>query len=187
MTDDVRSVPDADDPGGAFVAADAATLTREMVTILAAFGRYSTAQIAAAMGKPPEEIATVRQDPDVLDVIATLRALLPQPGQINELLMSDAERNIRWIRDVRDGKVDGIQLGSDGKTLMVRANMAKALLDRQVAKKVDVSVQGLRTVDITEYQRQRMRALVDGRDDTPPADHTRPPRTSRTDADYDLE
>jgi hypothetical protein len=101
--------------------------------------------------------------------------------------MSDAERNIRWIRDVRDGKIDGIQLGSDGKTLMVRANMAKALLDRQVAKKVDVSVQGLRTVDITEYQRQRMRALVDGRDDTPPADHTRPPRTSRTDADYDLE
>jgi len=187
MSEPIRTMPNADDPGGAFVVADAATLTREMVTILAAFGRYSTVQIATAMGKPPEEIAQVRQDPDVLEVIATLRSLLPQPGEINELLMSDAERNIRWIRDVRDGKVDGVQLGTDGKTLMVRANMAKALLDRQVAKKVDVSVQGLRTVDITDYQRQRMRALVEGRGVDVPTDHTPPPRTTRTDADYDLD
>lgn len=156
--DPERKLPDG--PAGELVPADRGTLTREMLTILLAFNRFSPDQIADTLGLPAATIRAMRSDPDVLEAIEMLTSLLPRPGAVNELLMSDAERNIRWMRGVREGRVDGQFLGNDDKTLRIRADMAKALLDRQVAKKVEIAPAPLREIDVTELQRKRMERLL---------------------------
>lgn len=155
-----RDTPDPENPGGQLVSADMETLTREMVTILCAFGRYSIEQIAQVTGRAAADVSALRNSPEVESAILTLKSLLPRPGDVHELLMSDAERNVMWMRELREGRVDGVTLGTDGKTLMVRANMAKALLERQAPKKVEVGPQTLRTIDITPTQRERMKSLL---------------------------
>ena len=177
-----RWMPEPDDPGGPLVKADDDTLVREMVTILASFGRYSNEQIGAVLNRPPEEVAARRETPEVLEAIATLRSLLPRPGDVNEALMSDAERNIRWVRNLREGIVDNVRIGTDAKTLAVRTSAAKMLMERQVAKKVEVVAPGLRTIDVTPQERDRMRGLLNApRRLEAPKDGNR----ALTDADFD--
>lgn len=176
-----RAMPDPERPGESLVTADEATLVREMVTILSAFGRYSPAQIAKVVGRPEEEILTVREEPEVQEAMLTLRSLLPRPGDVNELLMSDAERNIRWLRNLREGRVDGGVLGIDSKTLLVRARAAQLLLDRQVARKVEITAKELRVIDLTDVQRARMRKLLD----VPVAAEAKGDGRALTDADLD--
>lgn len=137
---------------------DAESLRREMLTILVAFNRFTPQQLQEALGLTPELIEAMRSDPDVVELIRDLRALLPRPGDVNELLMSDAERNIRWLRKLREGRFDHI----DPKLLRVRGRAAEVLLDRQVPKKVAVALDVTRTIDVTPAQVERMRALLGG-------------------------
>jgi len=135
---------------------DPESLNREMLTILLAFNRFAPAQLAAAFGLALDDVDRMRQDPDVVELVSDIRGLLPRPGDINELLMSDAERNIRWLRKVREGTFDKV----DAKLLRVRTDAAKTLLDRQVPKKVAVSIETTRAIDVTPMQVERMRKLL---------------------------
>lgn len=182
-----RKVPDPDRLNSAkLVPADGETLLREAVTILLAFKRYSRQQIAEMLNVSLERIAELGSDPEVQSAIDGLTSLLPRPGDIHELLMSDAEKNIRWMRDLREGRVDGVALGRDDKVLRVRADMAKALLERQVAKKVDISVKEVREVNITPIQRERMTKLLESPViDAAASDTPKPERTSMLDAEFD--
>lgn len=135
---------------------DPETLRREMLTILVAFNRFQPSQLAVALGATEDEIQEMRADPDVMEVVRDLRALLPRPGEINELLMSDAERNVRWLRKLREGRFDGV----NPRQLRIRARAAEVLLDRQVPKKVAVSVEAPPPIEVTALQVERMRALM---------------------------
>lgn len=142
---------------------DADSLRREMLTILLAFNRFSAAQLGEALGVGAQDIENLRSDPDVMELVLDLRGLLPRPDDINELLMSDAERNIRWLRRLREGQFDHV----DPKALRVRERAAEVLLDRQVPKKVAiVASAGPRELDITPRQRDRMKALMGEDDET---------------------
>ncbi len=136
---------------------DPESIWREMVALLLGFNRFSVEQLSNALGVPETEIETLRADPDLVQLVRDLRAVMPMPGEINELLMSDAERNIRWLRKVRDGLID-----DDPKRLRIRERAAETLLDRQVPRKVAVQVtdEKPRAIDITPQQHARMRALL---------------------------
>lgn len=167
------------------VPADDETLLREAATILLAFKRYSQAQVAAILQVGIERVIELGSDPEVQSAIDGLTSLLPRPGEINELLMSDAERNIKWMRDVREGRVDGQRLGADDKTLRVRADMAKALLSVQVAKKVDIAVKEIRAIDITPIQRERISKLLEAPIEVEASATPKPEPKSLLDAEFD--
>lgn len=183
-----RRTPDPENPAK-LVPADAVTLQREMVTILSAFDRFSAEQIASVLVLPLEAVKHLRRDPEVLDMIALLKSVLPRPGDLHELLMSDAEKNIRWLQRLRDGLVDGTKIDDRSATaLRVRARAAEVLLDRQVAKKVEIQATPIRTIDITDAQMERMRGLIgDGAvvqiEATPPPPNDTTPHQAFTDAD----
>lgn len=164
MTDDAQLVETASpvaagtkrDPR-AGLPSDPESLRREMVALLLAFNRFSPVQLSAALGLPPAEVDALRSDPDIAELAIDLRALLPRPGEINELLMSDAERNIRWLRKLREGRFDHL----DPKMMRVRARAAEVLLDRQVPKKIAIAVTDeRRAIDVTPAQVERMRRLL---------------------------
>lgn len=136
---------------------DPESIWREMMALLLSFKRFSVEQIAQAFGIPETEVETLVADPDVVSLVRDLRAVMPMPGEINELLMSDAERNIRWLRKLRDGLID-----DDPKRLRIREKAAETLLDRQVPRKVAVHVtdEKPRAIDITPQQHARMRSLL---------------------------
>lgn len=138
--------------------ADPESIWREMIALLLGFNRFSVEQIARAFGVEETEIETLRADPDLVQLVKDLRAVMPMPGEINELLMSDAERNIRWLRKVRDGLIN-----DDPKRLRIRERAAETLLDRQVPRKVAVQVEATqpRVIDVTPQQHARMRQLLD--------------------------
>jgi hypothetical protein len=136
---------------------DPESIWREMIALLLSFKRFSTDEIAHAFGVADSEIEALTADPDLVGLVRDLRAVMPMPGEINELLMSDAERNIRWLRKVRDGLID-----DDPKRLRIRERAAETLLDRQVPRKVAVQVADERpkAIDITPKQHARMRQLL---------------------------
>lgn len=136
---------------------DPDSLRREMLAMLLAFNRFTAGQLAEALGVSEDELARLREAPDVIELIRDLRCLMPRPGDVNELLMSDAERNIRWLRRVREGKFDHVE----AKLLRVREDAAKALLDRQVPKKLAVvSAERDTYIDVTPGQVDRMKRLL---------------------------
>ncbi len=136
---------------------DPASLRREMLTILLAFNRFATSQLSEALGLPADEVEALRSDPDIMELTRDLRAMLPRPGDINELLMSDAERNIRWLRKMREGHFDHL----DPRIMRVRSRAAEVLLDRQVPRKIAVAVTDDRhVIDVTPAQIERMRQLM---------------------------
>jgi hypothetical protein len=164
-TDAERTVPNPEDPAGPLVPADEDTLVQEMVALLSAFRRFSGGQIAIALHIPAERVVELQAQPAVQEMAEALRAILPRPGELNELLMSDAERNIRWLRGLREGRVDGEKLGTDAKMLRVRSRAAEVLFDRQVAKKAEPHSAPSRIIDISDVQLTRMRKLLGPPDD----------------------
>lgn len=122
---------------------------RQVVTVLLAFKRFSSPAIARALHVDVTAIEAVAAEPEVRDTAAALRRLLPKPRDVEEILMADAERNIRWLRRVREGKVDRERLGTSGRALQVRIDAAKALLDRQVPRRLSVMAPVRRVIDVT--------------------------------------
>lgn len=159
---DERLVPDRDAPGAELAPAPGELLTREAVMILSAFRRFSPAQIAATLRIGVEEVQAIRDDAECRDIIETLSGTLPRPGDLHDLLMSDAERNVLWLRKLREGRVDGDVLGTDAKTLAVRAGAARSLLERQIPKKVEVHAIPAREVTYTDEAYGRMSRLLQG-------------------------
>lgn len=143
---------------------DKETLWREAVILLLAFKRFSVAQIALALGVQPEAIEELRQQPETRETLVDLRRLMPKPRDVNDLLADDADRNVRWLKRLRQGRVDGVTLGTDPKTLRVRQRAAEVLLDRQVPRKVALAVtaNAPKTLDITPTHIERMRGLLEG-------------------------
>lgn len=136
---------------------DPESVKREMMALVLAFNRFPAEQVAAMFGESIEYVELMRADPDVRELLLDLRALLPKPGDINELLMCDAERNVRWLRKLREGAFDDV----DPKMLRVRERAAEVLLDRQVPKKVAVTLDtSTRAIDVTPRQVDKMRALL---------------------------
>lgn len=130
----------------------------EMVVLLLASGRFSVEQIANALCLDIELVEGVCDNPVSAQAINTLRAYMPTDGDAAAILANDAEANMQWMRNLRDGHIK-----DDAKMLQVRLNAAKTLAERQVAKKVDAPDTRPPARDVTPEQTERMTKLLTGK------------------------
>lgn len=127
----------------------------EAMLIVLAFDRYTIEQIADAFQIPAAMIEACMDDPVARGKVNDLRGMLPATGDVQTLLANDAERNLQWLQNLRDGNIRG-----DDKTLRVRARAAEVLLDRQIPKKVAEPVAAKVPRDVTPENMDRMRGLL---------------------------
>lgn len=99
--------------------------------MLLASGRYNVKQVAEATGLSPGYINTLKGSPLFRERIKFYQAKMYDSlmEQAVGAIMEDANRNIEWLRQSREGEVT-----DDPASLSVRARCATALLERQVPK-----------------------------------------------------
>jgi hypothetical protein len=145
---------------------------REAALLMIAFGRARLDEIAKAMNVDLTVIQELRRDPSAQSAIAATRRILSRARNATDLLAEDAERNILFLSQLRDGIVDGHVLDPlDPKFIRERREAAKILVERQVPKRIAVTggLDARAPIDITPAQEEHMRKMLEAFPESPSA------------------
>ena len=145
---------------------------REAALLMLVFGRATLDQIAKALNVDLAVIQELRKDPAAQSAIAATRRVLSRARNATDLLAEDAERNVLFLSQLRDGIVDGHVLDSLNPVFIrERREAAKILVERQAPKRVAVTggLEAREVIDITPALEEYMRKMLEAFPESPSA------------------
>ena len=146
--------------------ARALTMKHEQAALLVAQGELTNAQVAERVGLSEQRFYKVKARRDFQALVERYRErmLAGTADQIKKELMADAPRNLRFLKETRDG-----DFKDDEKVMGSRLKASQMLFDRQVPKRDEAEVGGVTIVinaDVAERIKKASAEEVEWDDDT---------------------